>query len=161
VRSPLLRRLALVALAPAALLGMLVVATPAQAAPVPWQTLQSDIVSWTNHQRAKVGCKALKVDNRLVRAGRDHSAFMARTRTMTHIGSGGSTFDARIRAAGYSRPLAENVAWGYRTGADVINAWMKSPGHKANLLNCKATTVGVGAVYAANGNPYYTQDFGY
>jgi hypothetical protein len=38
---------------------------------------------------------------------------------------------------------------------------MKSAGHRANLLNCATTTVGVGAVYATNGNPYYTQDFGY
>jgi uncharacterized protein YkwD len=38
---------------------------------------------------------------------------------------------------------------------------MASPGHRANILNCKATKVGVGAVYAANGTAYYTQDFGY
>jgi uncharacterized protein YkwD len=37
---------------------------------------------------------------------------------------------------------------------------MASPGHRANILNCKAKAVGVGAAYAANGNPYYTEDFG-
>ena len=75
--------------------------------------------------------------------------------------SSGSTFDARIKATGYTAPLSENIAWGYRTGADVVKAWMASPGHRANLLDCTAKSVGVGAVYAANGNPYYTQDFGY
>ncbi|RAK24681.1 Cysteine-rich secretory protein family protein, partial [Actinoplanes lutulentus] len=55
----------------------------------------------------------------------------------------------------------ENVAYGYRTAAQVVNGWMKSPGHRTNILNCKSKTVGVGAVYSANGTPYYTQDFGY
>jgi uncharacterized protein YkwD len=160
VRSSILRRLAFLAMVPAALFGIVVVATPAQAA-TSWTTLQTDVVYWTNHQRAKHGCHALKVDNRLVRASRDHSAWMARTHTFSHVGLGGSTFDARIRQAGFTSPAAENIAWGYRSGADVVNAWMKSAGHRANLLNCQTTRVGVGAVYASNGNPYYTQDFGY
>jgi uncharacterized protein YkwD len=161
MRSSILRRLAFLAMVPAALFGIVVVATPAEAAATSWQTLQSDVVLWTNHQRAKAGCKALTVNADLTRAGRDHSAWMARTGTFSHIGNGGSTFDARIRSAGYSKPSAENIAWGYRTGADVVNAFMKSPGHRANILNCQSKTVGVGAVYASNGNPYFTEDFGY
>jgi len=161
MRFSFLRRFAFLALVPAALFGIIVVATPAEAAATSWQTLQADVVKWTNHQRTRNGCRALVVDTNLTRAGRDHSAWMARTGTFSHIGDGGSTFDARIRAAGYSKPAAENIAWGYRSGADVVNAWMKSPGHRANILNCKLVKVGVGAVYASNGNPYYTQDFGY
>jgi uncharacterized protein YkwD len=161
MRSSILRRLAFLALVPAALFGIVIVATPAEAAVVSAQTLQSDIVYWTNHQRAKAGCKALTVNTALTQAGITHSAWMARTGTFSHVGNGGSTFDARIRAAGYTKPSAENIAWGYRNGTDVVNAWMKSPGHRANLLNCKSKTVGVGAVYASNGNPYYSQEFGY
>jgi len=161
MRSSILRRLAFLAMVPAALFGIVVVATPAEAAATSWQTLQSDVVYWTNHQRTKAGCKALKVNDDLTRAGRDHSAWMARTGTFSHVGSGGSTFDARIRKAGYSNPSAENIAWGYRSGADVVNAFMKSPGHRANIMNCQSRTVGVGVVYASNGAPYYTQDFGY
>jgi uncharacterized protein YkwD len=66
----------------------------------------------------------------------------------------------RAKAAGYSAPIAENIAWGYRDGAQVVTSWMNSPAHKANIVNCKAKAVGVGAAYAANGTPYYTQDFG-
>jgi len=161
MRSSILRRLAFLALVPVALFGIVVFAAPAEASATSFQTLQADVVKWTNHQRTRNGCKALAVNNELVRASRDHSAWMARTGTFSHVGFGGSTFDARIRAAGYSKPAAENIAWGYRSGADVVNAWMKSPGHRANILNCKVTKVGVGAVYAANGNPYYTQEFGY
>jgi uncharacterized protein YkwD len=156
-----LRLLAQLAIAVAALAGMVVVAQPAEAAAVSWQTLQSDIVYWTNHQRTRNGCAALKVDNRLVRAARDHSAWMARTRTFSHVGSGGSTFVTRVEATGYTAPLGENIANGYRTAIDVMNAWMKSPGHRANILNCRAKSIGVGAVYASNGNPYYTQEFGW
>ena len=54
----------------------------------------------------------------------------------------------------------ENIAFGFRTGVDVVQAWMDSPLHRANLLNCQATAVGVGAVLAADGTPYITQDFG-
>lgn len=154
------RRLALLAVVPAMLLGSVAVATPASAA-VSWQTLQADIVKWTNHQRAKAGCHRVAVDTRLVRAARNHSAWMARTGTFSHVGAGGSTFVSRIRAADFGRPLSENIAYGYRTGADVINAWMRSPGHKRNLLNCRAKSVGVGAVYSRSGRPYYTQVFGY
>nr|WP_308129050.1 CAP domain-containing protein [Actinoplanes polyasparticus] len=38
---------------------------------------------------------------------------------------------------------------------------MASPGHRANILNCKAIAVGVGVAYASNGLPYFTQNFGY
>ena len=153
-------RLALVALAPAAL-GATMVAAPAQAAPVPTATLQADINRLTNAQRTAKGCPAVKVDARLVTAARNHSTYMARTGTFSHTGSGRSSFSARVKAAGYARPASENIAWGQRSGAAVVDAWMKSPGHRANILNCQARTVGVGAVYAANGTPYYTQDFGF
>jgi uncharacterized protein YkwD len=160
VRSKTTRRLSLLAMIPAMLLGMLAVAQPASAALVPWQTLQTDIVYWTNHQRAKVRCAPVRVDNRLVRAGRDHSAWMARTGTFSHVGYSGSTFVTRVRATGYTAPFSENIAYGYRTGAEVVNAWMRSPGHRANLLNCRAKAVGVGAVYNSRGVAYYTQNFG-
>lgn len=145
---------------PAMLLGMFTIATPASAALVPFATLQSDIVFWTNHQRARAHCAPLRVDNRLVRAGRDHSAWMARTRRFSHIGVNDSTFVTRVKVAGYAYPYLENIAYGYRTGAEVVNAWMKSPGHRANMLNCRAKAVGVGAVYSSSGVAYYTQDFG-
>ncbi|GIF10473.1 CAP domain-containing protein [Actinoplanes teichomyceticus] len=158
----LFRRFALVAaLAPAAALGATLSAAPATAAPVSESTLQADIVRLTNAQRTAHGCAALKVDSRLVTAARGHSAYMAQSGSFSHTGRGGSSFAAREKAAGYPRPSAENIAWGYRTGKDVVDAWMKSPGHRANILSCKSRTVGVGAVYSDNGTPYYTQDFGY
>src|SRR3954465_12071432 len=102
MRSTILRRLAFLALVPAALLGLLVVASPAQAAVTPFLTLQNDINYWTNHQRALHGCGALRAAPRLGRAGRDHSAWMARTNTFSHVGSAGSSFVTRTSRAGYT-----------------------------------------------------------
>ena len=160
MRSSIARRLANLALIPAALLGMVMVASPAEAAAPTFAQLQTDIFNWTNTYRAKAGCAALRLDAKLGAAARNHSAYMAQTGTFSHIGSRGSSFVARVTAAGYASPLSENIAWGYRDGASVVKAWMNSTAHRTNLLNCKAKAVGVGAVYASNGNPYYTQDFG-
>ncbi|GIF05227.1 CAP domain-containing protein [Actinoplanes siamensis] len=163
----LLRRFALAALVVPAAAGVVTTASSAEAAPVraevkaSEQALQADLVRLTNEQRAQHGCPALSVDARLTEAARGHSAWMARTGSFSHTGDGGSTFVARVKAAGYRSPSAENIAWGYRSAAEVMNAWMHSAGHRSNILNCQSTTVGVGAVHAANGAPYYTQDFGY
>jgi uncharacterized protein YkwD len=162
MRTSIAKRLVLLAAAvPAMLFGAVMVAAPADAAVVSTAKLEGDIVYLSNKQRVAHGCPALHIDSRLTAAGRGQSAFMAATGTFSHIGRGGITFDARIRAAGFSRPRSENIAWGYRSGFDVVKAWMASPEHRANLLDCTANSFGVGAVYAGNGNPYFTQDFGY
>jgi uncharacterized protein YkwD len=160
MRSSIARRLATLALVPAVLFGVVVGAAPAEAAVPTWAKLQKDIYNSTNQWRVKAGCAKLRLDPYLGKAARNHSAWMSRTGRFSHVGSANSSFVTRVKAAGYSAPLAENIAWGYRDGAQVVSAWMKSPAHKANIVNCKAKAVGVGAIYAANGTPYYTQDFG-
>ncbi len=160
MRFSITKRLALIALIPAALLGMVILAAPADAAAVNVTKLQGDIVNLTNKQRALHGCKPVHLDARLTAASRAHSAYMAQSSAFSHIGRGGSDFASRIRAQHYPHPFSENIAFGFRSGVDVVKAWMASPEHRANLLNCNATAVGVGAVYAASGTPYYTQDFG-
>jgi uncharacterized protein YkwD len=159
-----LRSLAVTALlAPAAAGVMTMIATPAEAAPAKAseQALQTEINRLTNLQRTSHGCPAVTVKAQLTAAARGHSAYMAQSGKFSHTGRGGSRFVARVKAAGYAKPSSENIAWGYRSAAAVVDGWMKSPGHRANILNCKSKTVGVGAVYAANGTPYYTQNFGF
>jgi uncharacterized protein YkwD len=160
VRSSISRCLAVLTLLPAVVLGLATVSSPASAAVVSPLTLQADIVKLTNYQRAKAGCPALRLDSQLMLAARAHSAWMAQTGTFSHVGRNGSTFVSRITTAGYTAPRSENIAYGYRTGADVITAWMRSDGHRANILDCGAKAFAVAAVYSANGTPYYTQDFG-
>ncbi|GIE68082.1 CAP domain-containing protein [Actinoplanes palleronii] len=161
----LLRRFALAALIVPAAAGVMMTASPAEAAPAKAksaeQSLQADIVRLTNVERSSHGCPALTGNAALTQAARGHSTWMGTTGAFSHTGRSGSNFVARAKTAGYAKPSAENIAWGYRSATEVVSAWMRSPGHRANILNCKSTTVGVGAVYAANGAPYYTQDFGY
>ena len=154
------RRLAVLVIVGASMVGMTVAAPAASAAVVPAATLMSQIVTQTNQQRAKAHCGQLKVNQRLVTASVRHSSYMASTGNFSHTGSGGSTFVTRARAAGYIGAMGENIGWGYRTSTDMVKAWMASPGHRANILNCSARSIGIGVVYARNGTPYYTQEFG-
>ncbi len=114
----------------------------------------------TNQERADAGCKALKLDSKLTKAAQSHSEDMAKNNYFDHNSQDGrSPFD-RMSDAGYKfSAAAENIAMGQQTPAAVMDAWMNSPGHKANILNCDYTEMGLG--YAVgNGSPYWTQDFG-
>ena len=62
--------------------------------------------------------------------------------------------------AGLSGLAAENIARGQGDATSVMKAWMNSPGHRANILNCEYRTLGVG-MYDAVGGPWWTQDFGF
>ena len=161
MRTKISQRLALIAAIPATLVGLMMVSAPASAAVVSEAKLQGDVAYLTNKQRQLHGCGSVHVDARLTAAARVQSTYMARTGSFSHVGAGGSTFVARVKAAHYPQPAGENIAYGFRTGVDVVKAWMNSPEHRANILNCKAKTLGVGAVYSASGGLYYTQEFGY
>jgi uncharacterized protein YkwD len=146
-------------------------APAATTAPAPTPTLNPaqararavmvQVVRLTNDERRQAGCPALAVDGQLVTASLRQSNYMARTRLFSHVWRDGSTFVDRSEAAGYQQPAGENIAWGYRTAPDVVNAWMGSPGHRKNILNCKAKSFGAGVAFAADGTPYYTQVFGW
>ncbi|NLF80273.1 MAG: hypothetical protein GX572_03675, partial [Clostridia bacterium] len=53
----------------------------------------------------------------------------------------------------------ENLAYGYKTPAEVVKAWLKSPGHKANILNARYTMLGIGYFQKSNGKIYCSQLF--
>lgn len=117
------------------------------------------VVDLVNAERAKAGCKALSVDSKLMTAAQRHSQDQADHRTMTHDGSDGSDVGERLDRVGYAwRAYGENVAWNQQSPAAVMDAWMNSPGHRANILNCSFTEIGVGV--ARSNGPYWTQDFG-
>jgi uncharacterized protein YkwD len=117
-------------------------------------------VKLTNAQRAQHGCSALRVDVHLVTAARQHSRDMRVRHYFDHNTPDGKTPWDRIKADGYSQPGAENIAMGYATSQAVVNGWMNSPGHRANILNCSLKAVGIGVEYGSGG-PWWTQDFGY
>jgi uncharacterized protein YkwD len=121
---------------------------------------ENKVVEITNQERAQAGCGPVKVNTKLASAARLHSQDQAEHNNMSHTGSDGSSPWQRSERAGYTNAIGENVAAGYRTPAAVMDGWMNSEGHRANILNCNAKAIGVGLAYASNGTPYWTQMFG-
>ena len=90
-----------------------------------------------------------------------HSADMAANDYFTHDSQDGRTFADRIRATGYSKgTIGENIAAGQQTPDAVMQSWMDSAGHRANILNCAFTDMGVGIGRGGSYGTYWTQDFG-
>lgn len=121
---------------------------------------ENAVITLTNKARAAAGCAALRPDARLRTAARAHSTDMGVHDYFSHTSPNGDTFADRIEAAGYPHPGAENIARGFQTAAAVMDGWMNSSGHRANILNCGLRAIGVG-VYFGPGGPWWTQDFGW
>lgn len=123
-------------------------------------TLAQRVVSLTNAERSKSGCGALTVDSQLQAAAQGHSDDMVARKFFDHTNPSGKSPGDRITAAGYRwSTYGENIAYGQRTPAAVMSAWMNSSGHRANILNCRFKNIGVG-VTLKSGTPYWTQNFG-
>jgi uncharacterized protein YkwD len=100
---------------------------------------------------------ALAWNNRLTEAAAVHSNDMVTANFFDHTGSGGSTAGSRVTAAGYNwRTVGENIAAGYPTVNAVVDGWIGSEGHCANLLNAAFTEVGLACVTGTAANPYGT-----
>jgi uncharacterized protein YkwD len=145
------------AIAVSAVLGL--GAATGQAAADP--SYERQVIALTNQERTANGCGALTEHATLTRAARGHTEDMAARNEMTHYGANGSDAGDRVKQAGYpARQWAENIAYGQATPQEVVDAWMDSSGHRANILDCRLTEIGVGHVVDEHGVPYWTQDFG-
>ncbi|MGW7684250.1 CAP domain-containing protein [Kribbella sp. NPDC054772] len=126
---------------------------------------ESQVLSLTNAERAKAGCGPLRTNKALTRAADAHAADMVAQHYFAHDSlDGRSPFD-RMKAAGFAGgAMAENIAVGYTSAAAVVEGWMNSAGHRANILNCTYTMIGIGydsgVVKAGLGNGSWVQDFG-
>jgi uncharacterized protein YkwD len=106
--------------------------------------LLGQVVDLVNDERAAADCPALAVDERLAEAAGAHAADMVDRQYFDHTSPDGSTPASRAEAAGYSGAVAENIATGYSTAVAVVEGWMDSPGHRANILDCDQRVTGVG-----------------
>jgi len=115
-----------------------------------------------NAQRSAYGLPALIWCPPLERSAQSHAEDQAIHNTMTHVGSDGSVLSQRVTRAGYFgwSAAGENVAANWPSGAAVMDAWMNSPGHRANILSPSFTYFGAGVGWAANGTTYWTETFG-
>ncbi|MGG3422702.1 CAP domain-containing protein [Heyndrickxia faecalis] len=118
---------------------------------------EKQVVTLVNEERAKNGLGALKIDTALSKMARVKSNDMATHQYFDHTSpTYGSPFDM-MKQFGISYQYAgENIAMGQQTPQEVMNAWMNSEGHRANILNKNFTHIGVG--YVENGH-YWTQEF--
>ena len=124
---------------------------------------ESEVLDLVNIQRAAQGLHPLSVNHNLATAARDHSEDMGLQGYFSHTSLDGRTVPDRITAAGYFyNTYGENIAGGQPTPEDVIDAWMSSSGHRANILNSNFCDIGVGYAYLADSTyrHYWTQDFG-
>ncbi|MER8184535.1 sigma-70 family RNA polymerase sigma factor [Kitasatospora sp. NPDC094015] len=136
-------------------------AAPSTAAPKPpsGDTVQQ-VLDLVNTERSKAGCGAVKANAQLASAAQKHSDDMAARGFFDHTNPDGAGPQPRIEAAGYKwSTWGENIARGQQDAAAVMDAWMHSDGHRANILNCAFTELGVG-VHTGKGGPWWTQDFG-
>lgn len=118
---------------------------------------EQQVANLVNQERAKAGLPALTLNWELSRVARYKSQDMHDKKYFSHTSpTYGSPFNM-ITSFGISyRTAGENIAKGQSTPQEVMNAWMNSPGHRANILNASFTKIGVG--YVADGK-YWTQLF--
>lgn len=121
------------------------------------------IVELTNRERAKAGRPALARESRLMRAAQLHAEQMAAARRMEHVIQGAQypTPEDRLVAVGYRfTATAENVSWNQPTASAAVEGWMRSAGHRTNMLSGSYTEMGAGYATNSAGQPYYVQVFG-
>ena len=128
----------------ASLAGAMVPPAETRSAPPPaLHPIEARVIEKTNSQRVRYGLPPLVVDPSLLRSARNHAAWMTNSSSMTHT----------------TQPVGENIAMGQNSSGEVINTWMNSSGHRANILNPGYTRIGVAAYMTPQGTIYWCQQF--
>ena len=105
--------------------------------------IEKHIVKVTNAERARYGLPALEVDEELMESARDHCIWMAQNESLRHT----------------QRPVAENIAMGQQDTEQAVGDWMRSPGHRANMLNGGFRRIGVAAYTTSRDVIFWCQQF--
>lgn len=115
----------------------------------------SEVVARVNEVRVRSALRRVGLDTALARYAGTRSASMAADHTLSHQG-----WERGLRRAGFvDDALGENVAYNYDTPDEVMTAWMRSPGHRANIMRAVFRRIGVGCVIDERGHRWWTQDF--
>jgi uncharacterized YkwD family protein len=125
-----------------------------------YSAFQNEVVRLVNQERAKNGLGALSVDSALTKTATLKSQDMAENGYFSHTSpTYGSPFDMMKQFGITYRTAGENIAMGQTTPAQVMEGWMNSPGHRANILQSSYTKIGVGVAQNSSGRYYWTQQF--
>ena len=127
-----------------------------------------------NRERARHGLKSLTENPRLRTAAARHSTHMVDAHFFNHVTPSGRTMIDRVRRAGYLRrvhgswSIGENIAWAsgrLATADEIADVWMRSDGHRANILRAKFREIGIGISIGTPGGSSsgatYTENFGF
>lgn len=135
--------------------------TPAPPATGDLARLRTEVIALTNAERANYGLGPLTDEPHLTQAAQAHSDDMAARDYFDHSSLDGRQPADRVRATGYDyQRVAENIAAGQLTPAEVVQGWMNSPGHRANILTPELTQIGIGIAHGGSYRIYWTQVFG-
>ncbi|MEW2305853.1 CAP domain-containing protein [Streptomyces sp. NPDC006655] len=122
---------------------------------------RAEVVDLTNRERARAGLRPLAEDPQLASAAQAYSTDMATRCFYSHTSPEGTQPWDRAAAAGSRRrTIGENIACGQRSAAEVVDGWMNSPGHRANILKPEFTHMGTGFAGGGRAATYWTQLFG-
>ncbi len=105
--------------------------------------IEKSILAATNEERERFGLPPFEVDEELMKSARSHCTWMTENQCMQHT----------------QLPVAENIAMGQPSTEDVLNCWMRSPGHRANILNGAFRRIGVAAYSTPHGLIFWCQQF--
>ena len=124
------------------------------------QSLQDEVVYLVNIERQAYGCPTLTIAFPLAYISQVHSEDMAARGYFAHDTPEGASPQDRGDAVGYGGGVGENIALGPDSSVEVVEVWMASDSHRANILGCDYRETGVGVAPSSSGGYYWTQDFG-
>lgn len=123
-------------------------------------SFQNQVVALTNQQRAKYGLPPLTMNWELQRMARIKSEDMRTRNYFDHMSPNyGSPFNMMTSFGIHYSYAGENIAAGQQSPQAVVNAWMQSPGHRANILSKNYTQIGCGVAFGGSYQFYWTQEF--
>ncbi|MCI8454077.1 MAG: CAP domain-containing protein [Lachnospiraceae bacterium] len=121
-------------------------------------TYANQVVLLVNQEREKAGLSPLSINT--TAAGAAMVRAQETERSFSHTRPDGRSFSTALTDAGLTyRTSGENIAYGQRSASEVMNAWMNSSGHRANILNADFTEIGVAHYKNASGVDYWVQLF--
>ena len=123
-------------------------------------SMEKQVASLTNSERKSAGFGSLTLDSQLSKLARMKAEDMAKNGYFSHTSpTYGSAFDMMKQYGVSYRTAGENIAKGQKTAESVMNGWMNSSGHRANILSSTYTHIGVGYAKDSKGNTYWVQVF--
>jgi len=125
------------------------------------EEIEQELHDLINRERAKQGITLLQISKSLIPIARSHSQDMAVQSELTHNSRDGKTYSQRLQEAGlFFKGTGENIAFSQSFLPEAIhNSFMRSKGHRENILDPRFDTIGIGVFYNKDKGYYVTQDF--